>query len=64
MHAYGHPNAKYPAHLTPGTVVNHKHTTAPLMIVSGPEQGIRGEIYRVKMPSGEMVRVVRENLRT
>ena len=62
MHAYSHPNAKYP--LTPGTVVKHlQRPGVPLIIVSGPEKGIRGEIYRVRTPEGETVRVLLENLR-
>lgn len=60
---YSHPLAKYPVTLTPGTVVNHKHTTSPLVIVSGPEKGIRGEVYHVRTPEGSEVRVLRENLK-
>jgi hypothetical protein len=52
---------KYP--LTPGQVVEHRYATYPLVIVSGPERGIRGEVYRVRTPEGKIEPVLRENLK-
>jgi hypothetical protein len=66
MHAYSHPLAKYPVHLTPGTVVEHlQRPGVPLIVVSGPHEELYGLTrYIVRTPEGETVRVLRENLRT
>lgn len=62
-HMYQHPNVKYPAHLLPEQIVEHKDLPGvPLTVVSGPEQGISGERYTVKKPGGEVARVLRKNL--
>jgi len=62
MHIYAHP-ALYPVPLQPGTIVSHKYSTAPLVVVSGPHRTeLHAETYIVRV-DGKTVRVVRENLR-
>ena len=61
---YSHPKLKYqPRKLPKGTVVEHRLLRGtPLVIESGPEEGCWGERYRVKMPDGKVVPVLKRNL--
>jgi hypothetical protein len=61
---YGHPLLKYPPRKLPkGTVVEHRNLPGvPLVIESGPADGDWGEKYRVKMPDGKVVPVLKRNL--
>jgi hypothetical protein len=61
---YSHPKLKYPPGKLPkGTVVEHKDLPGVLLTVeSGPEDGSRGEKYRVKKPDGKIEKVLRKNL--
>ncbi|NQS75280.1 MAG: hypothetical protein HQP61_02385 [Peptococcaceae bacterium] len=62
MHIYRHPLLEPPRRLQPGTVVEHKSLPGvPLKIVSGPEQGLSGELYRV-LWEGREVQVKKCNL--
>ena len=64
---YSHPTLQHPqaTHLTPGAIAEHKLLPGvALVVVSGPERGLRGDVYRVKLPDGRTVPVKRENLRT
>jgi len=63
MHIYHHPKLKPPAPLRPGDTVEHKDLPGvPLTVVSGPEAGLTGDIYMVRMPDGREVKVKRKNL--
>lgn len=62
QHTYHHPKLKPQAPLRPGDTVEHKLCPGePLTVVSGPEQGVTGEVYRV-MWGGKVVKVKRKNL--
>jgi len=66
MHAYSHPLAKYPVHLRPGTVVEHKYMPGVrLTIASGPYKSpTNRDKYTVRTPGGVEESVLRENLKT
>jgi hypothetical protein len=61
---YSHPKLKYPpGRLPKGTVVEHRNLPGvPLTIEEGPEQGISGEIYKVRKLDGKIEKVLRKNL--
>jgi hypothetical protein len=61
---YSHPKLKYPPGKLPkGLVVEHRNLPGvPLTVESGPEGGSWGEKYRVKMPDGKIVPVLKKNL--
>lgn len=61
---YSHPLAKYPPGKLPkGAIVEHRDLPGvPLTIEEGPEQGISGEVYKVRKPDGRVVKVLRKNL--
>lgn len=62
---YGHPKLKYPVHLIPGQIVEHRFQPGvPLVVVSGPHQGLISEKYIVKTPSGTEEPVLKRNLKT
>jgi len=62
QHIYHHPKLKPPCHLKPGQTVEHKNLPGePLTVVSGPEQGVTGDVYRVTW-GGKAVKVKRKNL--
>lgn len=63
MHIYHHPKLKPPVALRPGQVVEHRllRPGVPLTVVSGPEQGLAGDVYRVLL-DGKEVRVKKRNL--
>lgn len=64
MHIYHHPGLKPPTPLRPGVVVQHRDLPGvDLAVVSGPEAGLTGDIYRVRMPDGKEVKVKRKNLK-
>ena len=65
MHAYSHPHAKYPVHLTPGTVVEHKYMLGiSLVVISGPHKSpTNRDKYTVRTPGGAEESVLRENLK-
>jgi hypothetical protein len=49
--------------LEPGTGGTHKtEPSMPLTVVSGPKQGIRGNVYRVRRPDGRVDPVLEINL--
>jgi hypothetical protein len=59
----GNPRLLEDLPLEAGTTVEHKDLPAvPLTIISGPHEGVTGVVYRVLMPGGKMVRVLRDNL--
>ena len=63
---YGYPGLQHPqaTRLLPGCIVEHKLLPlVALVIVSGPVRGLRGDVYRVRQPDGEIVPALRENLR-
>jgi len=63
---YSYPTLQHPqaTRLTPGTIAEHKLLPGvALVVISGPERGLRGDVYRVQMPDGQVVPVKRENLR-
>lgn len=63
MYIYHHPKLKPPAPLRPGTTVEHRNLPGvALTVVSGPEAGLTGDIYRV-LWDGREVRVKRKNLK-
>lgn len=63
QHTYHHPLIKPQAPLRPGTTVEHRNLPGvDLAVVSGPEAGLTGGIYRVRMPDGKEVKVKRKNL--
>ena len=63
MHIYQHPLIKPQTPLRPGDTVEHKLRPGVLLtVVSGPEAGLTGDIYRVRMPDGKEVKVKRKNL--
>ena len=50
---YGKPNLLADMPLEPGCIVEHKLLLGVgLRIISGPHQGVTGDIYRVLMPGG------------
>lgn len=61
-HLYNHPRLvpKY----NPGDIVEHyTKPGVPLVIVSGPEQGLTGNTYRVQVPGGKVEIVLERNIR-
>ena len=63
MHIYHHPGLKPPTPLRPGVVVQHRDLPGvDLAVVSGPEAGLTGDVYRV-LWNGKEVRVKRNNLK-
>lgn len=63
---YSHPALQHPqaTNMVPGVIVEHKDLPAvSLVIVSGPERGLTGEIYKVRKPDGRVVPVLRKNLK-
>jgi hypothetical protein len=61
---YQHPYIKQPTKLEPGCIVEHKLLPGVgLAVVSGPHQGVTGEVYRVILPGGRVEKVKRGNLR-
>ena len=62
MHIYHHPKLKPPCHLRPGQTVEHKlRPGEALIVVSGPEAGLDGDVYRVTW-GGREVKVKKSNL--
>lgn len=62
---YSYPGLTMPTHdnLKPGAIVEHKlRPGVPLEVVSGPKEGLSGEIYRVKMANGKIEPVLKKNL--
>ncbi|HBC94344.1 MAG TPA: hypothetical protein DCZ10_15955 [Pelotomaculum sp.] len=54
---------KWPPDLRPGDVIEHRDLPGKSLVVeSGPEEGLSGERYRVKMPDGKVVPVLKRNL--
>ncbi len=63
MHIYHHPKLKPPAPLRPGdTVEQNDLPGVDLTVVSGPEAGLTGDVYRVLWNVKE-VRVKRNNFK-
>ena len=63
MHIYQHPLIKPQTPLRPGDTVEHKLRPGVLLtVVSGPEAGLTGDVYRV-LWNGKEVRVKRNNLK-
>jgi len=63
---YSYPGLQHPqaTRLSPGAIAEHKLLPGvALVIVSGPERGLRGDVYRLQRPDGEVVPALRENLR-
>jgi len=63
---YGYPTLQHPqaTRLSPGTIAEHKLLPGvALVVISGPERGLRGDVYRVQRPDGSEVPALRENLR-
>jgi len=63
---YSYPYLHHPqaTRLSPGAIAEHKLLPGvALMVISGPERGLRGDVYRVQMPDGQVVPALRENLR-
>lgn len=59
---YGNPRLLDNIHLPPGAIVKHIHLPGvDLAVVSGPEDGAAGAVYRV-LWRGEVVPVLRSNL--
>jgi hypothetical protein len=66
MHIYGHPALKFPVHLMPGQIVEHRYQPGvPLEVVSGPHVSLTtNDQYIVKTPNGAEEPVLKRNLKT
>lgn len=60
---YGDPRLVADVTLEPGIVVEHRDLPGVgLNIISGPTQGVTGQVYRVLLPGGRVEKVKKVNL--